>query len=68
MERRAGISGVHKQLGNGIDRYIGHAGDRPHGRTLAKHREDLDAGFKGQLVHAPNIMNLMLECQAQSSV
>ena len=52
MEGRARLPSVHQQLGDRIDRHVGHARNRPHGRPLAEHGEDLDAGFEGQLVHA----------------
>jgi hypothetical protein len=32
--------------------HVGHAGDRPHGRPLAEHREDLDTLGYRELVHA----------------
>ena len=34
-----------------VDRHVRNAGDRPHRRALAEHREDLDALGEGQLVH-----------------
>ncbi len=55
MEGQAGLASVHKQLGHSVDRDIRHTADRAHGRTLAEHREDLDALGEGQLVHAPFI-------------
>jgi hypothetical protein len=45
MEGRASQSGIDQQLRNGIDRYPGDPGDRTHAGTLAKHAQDLDAGF-----------------------
>ncbi len=54
MEGEASLAGIYQQLGNGVYRDIRHAGNRPHGRPLAKHGEDLNALFDGQLVHAAN--------------
>ena len=51
MQRQAGLASVH-QAGHGVDGHVRHAADRPHGRALAEHREDLDALGEGQLVHA----------------
>jgi hypothetical protein len=62
VEGGAGMAGVDQELHHGIERYSRYPGDRPHAGTLAKHAEDLDAGFDGQLVHAanPNRKNLIL--------
>ena len=58
VERRARAASVDQQLDDRVDAHVGHAGDRPHGRSLAEHEEDLDALGHGQLVHARTGMNL----------
>src|SRR5258708_23794903 len=45
MEGGAYGASVDKKLRHRVDRHAAHPRDRPHGRSLAKHREDLDAGF-----------------------
>lgn len=40
------------ELGDGVDRHVHHAANRPHGRPLAEHGEDLDALFERQFIHA----------------
>jgi hypothetical protein len=55
METGTGQTRVNEQLGNGVDRGTGNPANRPHARTFAEQVEDLDAGLKGQLVHAPSI-------------
>src|ERR1051326_9021459 len=42
---------IHKQLGNRIDRYIAHAGNRPHGRSLDQHRKYRGTDINRQPVH-----------------
>ena len=53
--RPRSLAGVHQQLRHGVDRHVATRRDRPHGRPLAEHGEDLDALGEGQLVHAPII-------------
>jgi hypothetical protein len=55
MEAGTSRPRIDQQLGNGVDRDPRDPADRPHGRPLAEQVEDLDAGLKGQLVHAPSI-------------
>jgi hypothetical protein len=62
MEASASRSCVNKQLGDRVDAHVRNARDRPHGRSLAEHREDLGAFGNGELVHAPQ-----LSCLASSS-
>ena len=43
----AGVASLDKQLGHSVEGNPDHAGDRPHGRPLDQHVEDLDALFEG---------------------
>jgi hypothetical protein len=51
----ASLASLNQQLGNRVDRHIGNAADRTHGRPFAQHGKDLDALGEGQLVHANSI-------------
>ena len=53
MEASAGRAGINKQLGDDDDAHVRDAGDRPHGRSLAEHREDLGALGNRSLFMAP---------------
>ena len=55
MEGRADVARVDKQFRHCVDRHATHAGDRTHRGPLAKHGEDLDAGFGIKLVHTISI-------------
>jgi hypothetical protein len=55
--RGADRAGVNEELGHRVDADVDHAGDRPHGGTLAEHAEDLDTLGQGQFVHAHRYMN-----------
>ena len=43
VERFAGRASIRQDFRHGVDRHIRHSSDGPHGRSLAKHGEDLDA-------------------------
>lgn len=51
MKGDARLASIFEKLRHGIDGHPGHAGDRPHGRSLDQKGEDLGAGFEGQLIH-----------------
>ena len=51
VDGRACPASIDEQLGDRVDRYVRHAGDRPHGGAFAEHREDLNTLMKGQPIH-----------------
>lgn len=57
MEASAEASGIHKELGDGVDAGIRQARNGAHRSTFAEHGEDLGAGFGVELVHAQHNMN-----------
>jgi hypothetical protein len=59
---------VTEEFGDRVEADIGNAGDRPHGRSLTKHTEDLGAFADGQLVYAPSIETPIRRYQAFVSV
>jgi hypothetical protein len=56
MECGASLAGIDQGFADRVDRYAGDPADRSHGRTLAKHVEDLNAGLCGKLVHTHEYM------------
>ena len=56
MEGSARRPGDDQLASHGVNGHPDHPRDRPHGRSLAKHREDLDAFREGETVHAPTTM------------
>ena len=55
VEGSAELASVLEQLRDRVDAHVRNAGDRPHGRSLAEHVEDLGALGDRQLVHAHKI-------------
>jgi hypothetical protein len=51
VEGVADVAGVDPRLRDGVYRNVNHAGDRPQGRALNQHVEDLDAFGERKLVH-----------------
>lgn len=55
-----------QQLGHRVDRHVINAANRPHGRDLAQHGENLTALFVGQLVHVHCIWAFVLNPKHKS--